>query len=302
MIISKDVTANRCDFIGGSDIAAIMGMSRWKTPYRLWAEKTKKIELRDLSNIEAVELGTDLEEFVAQKFSQRTGKTVRRAPKVYQHPRYPFMVAHIDRLITGTDEGLECKTASTFKTEEWENDIPKEYVLQCQWYMGITGRKVWWIAVLIGGQKFLYKRIDFDKELFDLMVEKAVRFWEMVKKQEPPVLLPEYGGNLLEVYPTNTDKMIEMQEIEDRAAYRQELKMQISEIEKEIKEIDTELKGIIGENAGIITDKYKITWKERKTSYLNAEAFKEDNPKMAQKYTATRTTRFFVISKNRKEF
>ena len=168
--------------------------------------------------------------------------------------------------------------------------------------MGITGRKVWWIAVLIGGQKFLYKRIDFDKELFDLMVEKAVRFWEMVKKQEPPVLLPEDGGNLLEVYPTNTDKMIEMQEIEDRAAYRQELKMQISEIEKEIKEIDTELKGIIGENAGIITDKYKITWKERKTSYLNAEAFKEDNPKMAQKYTATRTTRFFVISKNRKEF
>lgn len=302
MIISKDVTANRCDFIGGSDIAAIMGMSRWKTPYRLWAEKTKKIELRDLSNIEAVELGTDLEEFVAQKFSQRTGETVRRAPKVYQHPRYPFMVAHIDRLITGTDEGLECKTASAFKTEEWENDIPKEYVLQCQWYMGITGRKVWWIAVLIGGQKFLYKRIDFDKELFDLMVEKAVRFWEMVKKQEPPVLLPEDGGNLLEVYPTNTDKMIEMQEIEDRAAYRQELKMQISEIEKEIKEIDTELKGIIGENAGIITDKYKITWKERKTSYLNAEAFKEDNPKMAQKYTATRTTRFFVISKNRKEF
>lgn len=302
MIISKDVTANRCDFIGGSDIAAIMGMSRWKAPYRLWAEKTKKIELRDLSNIEAVELGTDLEEFVAQKFSQRTGKTVRRAPKVYQHPRYPFMVAHIDRLITGTDEGLECKTASAFKTEEWENDIPKEYVLQCQWYMGITGRKVWWIAVLIGGQKFLYKRIDFDKELFDLMVEKAVRFWEMVKKQEPPVLLPEDGGNLLEVYPTNTDKMIEMQEIEDRVAYRQELKMQISEIEKEIKEIDTELKGIIGENAGIITDKYKITWKERKTSYLNAEAFKEDNPKMAQKYTATRTTRFFVISKNRKEF
>lgn len=302
MIISKDVTANRCDFIGGSDIAAIMGMSRWKTPYRLWAEKTKKIELQDLSNIEAVELGTDLEEFVAQKFSQRTGKSVRRAPKVYQHPEYPFMIAHIDRLITGTYEGLECKTASAFKTEEWENDIPKEYVLQCQWYMGITGRKVWWIAVLIGGQKFLYKRIDFDKELFDLMVEEAVRFWEMVEKQEPPVLLPEDGGNLLEVYPTNTDKMIEMQEIEDRAAYRQELKMQISEIEKEIKEIDTELKGIIGENAGIITDKYKITWKERKTSYFNAEAFKEDNPEMAQKYTGTRTTRFFVISKNRKEF
>ena len=107
----------RMQYIGGSDIAAIMGQSRWKTPYRLWAEKTGKIEMPDLSNVESVEMGTRLEQFVADLFSEKTGKTVRKAPKSYSHPDYPYLVAHVDRLITGTDELLECKTCSAYKLE-----------------------------------------------------------------------------------------------------------------------------------------------------------------------------------------
>ena len=111
---TKDVKENRHLYIGGSDIAKVMGLSRWGTPLSLWAEKTGKIPPKDLSNVEAVELGNDLEDFVANKFSQKTGKAVRRSPKVYQHPLYPYMVSHIDRLITGSDELLECKTCSFF--------------------------------------------------------------------------------------------------------------------------------------------------------------------------------------------
>ena len=123
LTISKDdVKTNRHQYIGGSDIAAIMGLSRWKTPLKLWCEKTLKIPAPDLSNNEAVEMGTELEQFVADMFTKRTGKAVRRAPKMYFHPDYPFMAAHVDRLVTGTDELLECKTASIFKKEEWEND------------------------------------------------------------------------------------------------------------------------------------------------------------------------------------
>ena len=147
-ISHNDVTTNRHEYIGGSDISAIMGMSRWKTPLKLWAEKTLKLPAPDLSDNEAVELGKDLEEFVAQKFSSKTGKQVRRAPKMYSHSDFPFMVAHVDRLITGSDELLECKTCSAFKADEWEYEtieeeqpdgtikkvqiekIPQEYILQ----------------------------------------------------------------------------------------------------------------------------------------------------------------------------
>ena len=260
---NKDVTLNRNEFLGGSDIAAVMGMSRWKTPLKLWAEKTGKLPLPDLSDVEAVELGTDLEEFVAKKFTQKTGKAVRRSPKYYQHPDYPYMVAHVDRLVTGTDELLECKTASFFKKDEWENDdIPQEYILQVMWYLGITGRKIGHIAVLIGGQSFKYKQIEFDSELFETMVEAAKEFWQHVKDDTPPAVMPDDDETLKDLYSEHTEVMIELypeneetaqavQTFEDKVAYLQEVKGHIKNLQDEQKEIETAIKDIIKDNPKI---------------------------------------------------
>ena len=291
----------RRQYIGGSDIAAIMGQSRWKTIYRLWAEKTGKIEVPDLSNNEAVEMGTRLEQFVAEVFSEKTGKAVRKQSKMYVHKDYPYMVAHVDRLITGSEELLECKTCSAFKLEEWENKIPKEYVLQVIWYLGITGRKRGWIACLIGGQKFDYKVIEFDEELFNLMVEKAVKFWDMVQKQIPPVILPEDGDTLAEVYSEHTDDMIESQELNDRVAYVQELKMHRDSINNEIKEIETELKATIADKVGLLTDKYKVTWKTQTRTTPDLEKLREEQPELMSKYTLTKTIRVLRITNNKEK-
>ena len=108
----------RRKYIGGSDIATVLGMSRWNTPLKLWLEKIGEAEPTDLSTNEAVQLGTELEDFVAKKFAKATGKQVRKQSKMYVHKDYPFMVAHVDRLITRTNELLECKTCSAFKKEE----------------------------------------------------------------------------------------------------------------------------------------------------------------------------------------
>lgn len=289
----------RMSYIGGSDIAAIMSQSRWKTPYRLWAEKTGKIQMPDLSNVEAVEMGTRLEQFVADLFSEKTGKTVRKAPKTYTHPDYPYLVAHVDRLITGTDELLECKTCSAYKLEEWENKIPKEYILQVIWYLGITGRKKGWIACLIGGQKFVYMAIDFDEELFNTMVEKAVKFWEMVQKQIPPLILPEDDEVLGEIYSEHTDDMMILQDLNDRVAYLQEIKMHIDEMTKEKKEIETELKTVIKDKAGFTTDKYKVTWKSQITRRIDTELLKTEEPGIAQKYMKESAYRVLRITKEK---
>lgn len=277
-----------------------MSQSRWKTPYRLWAEKTGKIEMPDLSNVEAVEMGTRLEQFVADLFSEKTGKTVRKAPKTYTHPDYPYLVAHVDRLITGTDELLECKTCSAYKLEEWENKIPKEYILQVIWYLGITRRKRGWIACLIGGQKFVYMAIDFDEELFNTMVEKAVKFWEMVQKQIPPLILPEDDEVLGEIYSEHTDDMMILQDLNDRVVYLQEIKMHIDEMTKERKEIETELKTVIKDKAGFTTDKYKVTWKSQINRRIDTELLKTEEPEIAQKYMKESAYRVLRITKEKK--
>ena len=291
----------RMGYIGGSDIAAILGQSRWKTPYRLWAEKTGKITMPDLSNCEAVEMGNRLEQFVADIFSDKTGKQVRRAPKMYRHLKYPFLVANVDRLIVGGDELLECKTCSAYKLEEWENKIPREYVLQVIWYLGITGRKRGWIACLIGGQKFDYKPIDFDAELFEIMLEKALKFWDMVQKEVPPMILPEDDTTLGELYPTHTEDFVEMQDMNERVAYLQEIKMHIDEMTKEKREIETELKTIIKDKMGVLTDKYKVTWKAQTSRRLDTDLIKTECPEIAEKYMKESVSRVMRITKRKEQ-
>lgn len=299
-MISLDVKQDRQSYIGGSDIAAVLGKSRYKTPYELWAEKTQKVELADLSNVEAVQLGTDLEDFVAQKFASKTGLKVRRAPKVYQHPDYPYMVAHVDRLISDTNEILECKTCAASKGKEWENDIPIEYVYQVQWYMGITGRKSAWIACLIGGQKFDYKQITFDPKLFTLMVNKAIKFWEMVQNDIPPAVESNDNETIIDVFPTCSDEIIENENLNDLIAYRQEISMHIEEMKKEKDEIEAQLKEYIGSNLGVKTSKYEVIWKPQTSKRLDTTMLKQDYPEIFNDYIQESNYRVLRIS-NRKE-
>ena len=312
-ISHQDVKTNRHEYIGGSDIAKIMGLSRWGTPLSLWAEKTQKVPAKDLSDVEAVELGSDLEEFVAKKFTQKTGKAVRRSPKLYQHPNYPYMVAHVDRLVTGSDELLECKTCSLFKKDEWENDeIPQEYILQVMWYLGITGRRIGHIAVLIGGQSFKYKQIEFDSELFDTMVESAKEFWQHVQDNTPPAVMAnddetlkdlyaDHSEIMIELYPTDEETAQAAQTLEERIAYLQEVKAHIKSLQDEQKEIETHIKDIIKDSLGIKTPKYVVTWKSQTKTTIDSTLLRQCEPEIANKYSITASYRVMRINKN-KEF
>ena len=310
---NKDVTLNRNKFIGGSDIAKIMGLSRWGTPLKLWAEKTGKLPAPDLSNVEAVEMGTRLEQFVADLFAVKTGKSVRRSPKYYQHPDYPYMIAHVDRLVTGTDELLECKTCSAFKADEWEGEeIPQEYILQVMWYLGITGRKIGHIAVLIGGQSFKYKQIEFDAELFATMVEAAKEFWGHVQEDTPPAIMPTDDETLKDLYSEHSEVMIELypkddetaqaaQTLEDKIAYLQEIKAHIKNYQDEQKEIETTIKDIIKDNLGIKTPKYVVTWKSQSSTKFDTTSFKESHEDLYKEFALTSSYRVMRIKAN-KEF
>ncbi len=289
----------RRNYIGGSDIAVIMGMSRWKTPLKLWLEKTGEADPDDLSQIEAVQLGTELEEFVAQKFARTTGKQVRKQSKMYVHKNYPFMASHIDRLITGTDEILECKTCGSHKKDEWEGDeIPKEYILQVIWYLGITGKKKAYIAVLIGGQSFKYKMIEFDKELFDVMVEMAKEFWNCVQTKTPPALTPDDNSVLSEIFAKPDEQIIENQDMEKHIEKIKEIKNDISVLETEQKMLEAELKQSIGEHLGVCTEKFKVTWARIEQTKVDTEKLKADG--LYDTYTNKSSYRKLNISVNKK--
>ena len=105
--------------IGGSDAASIMGVSAYSSPYRVWADKTGRLE--PLEDNEAMRQGRDLEAYVAERFTEATGKKVRRNNYMIFSKKYPFMLANIDRLIVGENAGLECKTTNFLNLKQFKN-------------------------------------------------------------------------------------------------------------------------------------------------------------------------------------
>ena len=75
--------------IGGSDAGAVLGLNKYNSPYALWAEKTGKVIPEDISDNEAVRLGNDLEEYVAKRWQEATGKKLRKDNHIYTNKITP---------------------------------------------------------------------------------------------------------------------------------------------------------------------------------------------------------------------
>ena len=139
--------------IGGSDAGAICGLNPYRTAIQVYTDK-RTDEIEEFDN-EAMREGRDLEEYVARRFMEETGKKVRRANAMFYDEEKPFMLADVDRMIVGENAGLECKTASPFSADKWEDDkIPLSYQIQCYHYMSVMNADRWYVAVLIYGTEF----------------------------------------------------------------------------------------------------------------------------------------------------
>ncbi|OQB51152.1 MAG: YqaJ-like viral recombinase domain protein [Deltaproteobacteria bacterium ADurb.Bin151] len=171
--------------VGGSDIAAIMGLSPFKTAYQVYREKRKEVE--DWQGNELTDWGKRLEPAIRQWYSDTTGRSVRLPDKIMYHPKHPFMLASLDGF---TDDGrvVEIKTARSGKNwgEPETNQIPDYYAVQVHHYMTITGFQVADIPVSIaGGSPSLYI-VEADKEISEMIIEACAKFWERVQSGNPP--------------------------------------------------------------------------------------------------------------------
>lgn len=236
--------------IGGSDAAKLLGYSRWGGPFSVWNEKVNGV-YSEVSDAEAVHFGNVLEDVVAREFEARSGLKVHRINSIITSKEHPFMLANIDRKISGQNVGLECKTANARKADEWKDDeLPSAYYCQVQHYNAVMGWDGCWIACLIGGQRFVHKFVprkeDFIRDM--IAVEKA--FWEnyVMTKTAPALTLFDDATAL----PQTEDTMLDATEADLECAAR------LARVNAEIRELETHkallenvLKTRIGENAGI---------------------------------------------------
>ncbi|MBM4762739.1 lambda-exonuclease family protein [Bacillus sp. B15-48] len=296
----KDWLEARKVGIGGSDAAAIAGLNKWKSPIGVYLDKIGQAPGEDIAG-EAAYWGNVMEDIVAQEFSKRTGLKVRRRNAMLKHPEYPFMLANVDRLIVGKKEGLECKTASEYLKDQWKDEeIPASYLLQCQHYMAVTGYSAWWIAVLIGGNKFIYKKIDRDEELIEYLIDIEKNFWEEhVLKQIPPAfdgsdassdllkaLYPEAIPDTEITLPPETSTVLDaLDQVND----------ELKQLETQKKEYENKIKALMGENEKAIAGDRLITWKSIISNRFDSKNFSKEYPELHNKYTKQSNYRRFTV-------
>lgn len=300
--------------IGGSDIAAICGESRYKTAMDVYLEKTGAAPEKEEND--SMYWGNVLEDIVAREFERRSALRIQRVNKLLRHPEHEYFLANIDRAIVNpeisgvvrvsksggltTDQGLECKTASEYTKDQWgesgTDDVPTEYLLQCQWYMLITGCRIWHLAVLIGGNDFRRYVINRDDEIIEMIAGAAQRFWCSIEQGIPPE--PQSFDEAKIRWPKdNGNSVIVGQDFVETCHLIKDLGKQKDEIEEKIKRLKATLVLQMGAATEATNGGKKIaTWKNQTSTRIDIDRLREERPSIAEEFEVENETRVFRIN------
>lgn len=280
--------------IGGSDAAAILGLSNYDTPYTKWLEKTGRVEAPDLSDNEKVHWGTVLEPVVADEFARRHPEfDVMDPGAVYISSEHPFMLASVDRMLSSREGAqtavLEIKTCGERRRSDWDDGVPPYYLAQVNHYLAVTGLTMAYVAVLIGGQEYREYIVERDDDDINYLIAKEREFWQMVEDDQMPPFTGSDVDNraLMEQFPGHNGEFVQSVDMDESISSLKALKNEIKDMQKEAKRIESELRAEIGSNKGIETPRYRCTWVRANYNSFDSKRFAADHPDLFDEYTVT---------------
>lgn len=271
--------AQRRKSIGGSDAAGIVGLSKWSTPYTVWADKTG--QLPDKPDTEAMRLGRDLEDYVARRWMEATGKKVRRLNAMLYNEQYPFAHADIDRDVVGERAGLECKTTSALNVRKFRDvEFPEQYYAQCVHYMAVTGYDRWYLSVLVFGQGLFNYILERDQAEIDALMEAEKDFWKLVQGDTPPPVdgLRPTTSALVTIYNSSEDRYTQLFGRETLLQEWDDLKRQQKAILQRMQQIKQVLMQDMGDASEAFCGAYHVIWRTQKRGSLSRERLRKAYP------------------------
>ena len=287
-------------YIGGSDAGAVVGMNPYQSAYSLWAEKTGRVPPFE-GNL-TTQVGTYLEQMVADLFEEQSGLKVRRKNRTIVNPEYPWACANVDRVIVGKNALLECKTTNNFGRMKLlrGGEFPEEWYCQCVHYLAVTGAERIYLAVLINCREFKYFTLERDEEEIQSLMDAEKEFWTYVQEdREPPV----DGSNatsetLTTIYADSTDREISLFGRDGILTERQALNAQKKELDNRIKEIENQIKSEMMDATKAYSKEFKITWTPQNRKTLDQDALRAEHPEInLDKYYKTSTSRVLRITR-----
>jgi len=281
--------------LGGSDIAAVLGLSKWTSPMDVWASKRGLSE--ELSETNAMRRGRLLESAIATWYQEETGYEVLDGEEMPIVGPKPFMLASPDRYVSskGRRFGLEIKTARS--ADGWGDSlspgVPVYYATQAAWYMACTNIDRWDFAVLfLVNDEFRRYTLLRDKKTEKKLVKTCGDWWKkhVIEGAPPPIDGSSAADKFLQDKFNKPGEEYRSANIEE-----EELIFDLHDLQTEIKAmkekealLKNQMKELIGENAGLHGVFGTCSWKMNKgRSSLDSKGLRKAHPEIVKEFTKT---------------
>jgi putative phage-type endonuclease len=265
--------------VSASQIAAVMGLSRYEDAFTVYQKKVHELDDKvppGVVDVSPMRWGRAAEGELLLAYSEIMRVEIVR-PGTVAHKERDWQMATPDGIVKGKPLGVECKTADSRLSDQWGNPedesdrVPTEYFLQCQYGMSVMDYDEWDLPVLIGGNDFRINHLRRDREMEEMMLEGA---WDFISKHLRPRIPPPVGWSpastewIKRQYPehrrpvfTSVDDDSETYEMAARLYGLTQLQ---TIVERRVEEAKNRLKVTIGDAEGIEHPEFRISWKRTK--------------------------------------
>lgn len=249
----KSFLALRKEGIGGSDVAAILGLDRYRNAVEVWREKTGLVKppLEEVLTPDQ-ERGLTFEHIAAEKFTKATGIELHRAPGRFKHPTYSFMLANVDFMVKDSPVLVEvkCPSLGMFSRIKREG-LPDSWVLQIHHYMAVLGfDQAIFVIFCADRMELLHFIVKRDHDLVESMIQKEIEFWSLVETNtQPPDVVAEIQNNRIVVVGSVTKR--NDAEFAEVVSFLKEAKALVKTAEAAEEEAKERFVEMIGDKPGI---------------------------------------------------
>jgi len=291
----------RKHYLGGSDIASILGLNQYRSALDVFLDKTSTSIKDESSNF--TKWGTILEDVIANEYAATLALEIEPEESPIFHFEYSFLAANIDRWVDNRKYILECKTTSAFKANEWGEEgtdqIPESYLCQVAWYSAICNVAKVDIAVLIGGNDFRIYTYNKNKEFEDKLIKIGCDFWQNnVQKNVPPKCSNIHDISNLYPKSNGVGKKVN-RKIENKLQQLKLVKEESKMLEDKVNKLKLEIQEYMQDYDVLVNDSGEIVASWKNTSpraFLDLKRLKQDCQDIYLKYVNyAKQSRIFLV-------
>lgn len=304
-MLTPEQLSKRKEGIGGSDVAAICGLSKRKTPLDIYMDKLGLSEPSEENRF--TYFGNVLEPIIRAEYEKKTGNLVSISTEQLNSRIYPWMISNIDGYLNcqGFDYNIltEFKTADAHTLNQWGEEgtdqIPDEYLFQCAHYAIVCSAERVDLAVLIGGNDFRIYTYNRNEKLENKIIKVEERFWhDHVLAKVPPE--PVNSDDLLKLWPDSVSKQVVADSNILQKAYElSRLKQEISNLSKTEDAIKYEIQSFMKDSDTLVDENFNklITYKSQTSKRVDITALREKHPDICKDFLKESSSRVFRLNK-----